>query len=74
MAKDPNDNKTIDGLSPVLDTKEIKKIIKELGWTQVEIAEYWGVSRNWVYLLIKNEHGQRSVRDDCAFRGLPKKI
>jgi len=74
MAKDINDNKTIDSFSPLLDAKQIKEIIKERGWTQKAIAEYWGVSPNWVYLLIKNENGQRSVRDDCAFRGLPKKI
>lgn len=73
MAKDANDNKTIDGFSPLLDAKQIKGIIKDLGWNQKQVAEYWGVSPNWIYLLIKNENGQRSVRDDCAFRGLPKK-
>jgi len=66
-------DQTIDAFSLVMDEKQIKAIIKEKGWTQKEIAEYWGVSANWITLLIKNRDGQRSVRDDCAFRGLPKK-
>lgn len=74
MAKDRNDNKTIDGFSPLLDAKQIKEIIKERGWNQKQIAEYWGVSSNWISMLIQNKDGERSVRDDCAFRGLPKKV
>jgi hypothetical protein len=65
-------DKAINAIS-VMDAKEIKAIIKKRGWTQKEIAKYWGVTPNWIYLLIKNENGQRSVRDDCAFRGLPCK-
>lgn len=60
-------------ISEVLSAKEIKEIIKAKGWSQKEIAEYWGVTENWIYLLIKNSGAQRSVRDDCAFRGLPDK-
>lgn len=72
MAKDKCD-KTVDAFSSVMDAKQIKGIIKERGWNQKQIAEYWGVSANWIFLLIKNQNGERSVRDDCAFVGLPKK-
>ena len=64
---------TGDMFSPLMDSKQIKETIKALGWNQKEIAEYWGVSQNWITSLIRNNNGQRSLRDDCAFRGLPAK-
>ena len=65
-------DKTIDAFASVMDAKQIKAIIKERGWNQKKIAGYWGMSENWISLLVKNGNGQRSVRDDCAFMGLPK--
>jgi predicted XRE-type DNA-binding protein len=65
---------TGDMFSPLMDSKQIKETIKALGWNQKEIAAYWGVSQNWISTLVKNANGQRSARDDCAFRGLPKKV
>jgi plasmid maintenance system antidote protein VapI len=72
LAKEKCDE-TGDMFGAVLDAKQVKEIIKSLGWNQKEVAEYWGVSANWIFLLIKNSNGERGVRDDCAFRGLPKK-
>jgi predicted XRE-type DNA-binding protein len=66
-------DKTIDAFDQLLDEKQVKETIKELGWNQKQIAEYWGVSRNWISSLIKNKNGERGLRDDCAFRGLPRK-
>ena len=73
IVSNTGDSKTVDAFSSVMDSKQIKGIIKERGWNQKQIAEYWGVSENWIYLLIKNEGSERSVRDDCAFVGLPKR-
>ena len=66
-------DKTIDAFGKLMSAEQIKAVLKERGWNQKEVAEYWGVSKNWIYLLIKNDNGQRSVRDDCAFIGLPNK-
>ena len=66
-------DKTIDAFGALMSAERIKAVLKERGWNQKEVAEYWGVSKNWIYLLIKNDNGQRSVRDDCAFMGLPYK-
>jgi len=49
---------------------QIKKLLKERGWTQKMVAEYWGVTSSWINMLV-NDKDKRSVRDDCAFRGLP---
>jgi len=66
-------DKTQDIFSGVMDAKQIKALIKERGWNQKQIAEYWDMSENWISLLVKNDDGQRSIRDDCAFMGLPPK-
>ena len=55
----------------LLDEHEIKAMIKQKGWTQRDIAKYWGISKTWVNELIKNRNGERGIRHDCAFRGLP---
>lgn len=73
MAANTRCKETIDAFSPLLDSKQVKDLIKERGWSQKDIAEYWGMSQNWISTLIKNEGGQRGVRDDCAFMGLPRK-
>ena len=66
-------DQTDDFFNPLLDAKQIKSIIKELGWNQKEIAAYWGFHENHISRLILNKNGERSLRDDCAFRGLPRK-
>ena len=66
-------DKTIDAFGDLMDEKQVKETIKSLGWTQKEVAEYWGMSAKWVSALVKNKNGERSLRDDCAFRGLHKK-
>lgn len=57
----------------LLDASRIKAIIKNLGWTSKEVAAYWGMTEGWLSKLVQNKNGERSVRDDCAFRGLPRK-
>ncbi|MEY8201144.1 MAG: hypothetical protein RPS47_18045 [Colwellia sp.] len=64
---------TADIFGQVLDAKQVKEIIGGLGWSQKEIAEYWGMSTVWISNLVQNKNGERSIRDDCAFRGLPRK-
>lgn len=66
-------DKTMDAFDQLLDEQQIKNRIKEQGWNQKQIAEYWGMSPKWVSALIKNKKGERTLRDDCAFMGLPKK-
>ena len=66
-------NDTADIFGQLLDAKQVKEIIKGLGWNQKEIAEYWGMTTVWLSNLVQNKNGERSVRDDCAFRGLPRK-
>ena len=53
--------------------EEIKATLKSKGWTQLELADYWNVTPGWIFTLIRNDAGQRGVRDDCAFRGLANK-
>ena len=57
----------------VMNETQVKEILRALGWTQKEIAEYWGVTQVWLNRLVKNRNGERKLRDDCAFRGLPQK-
>lgn len=66
-------DKTTDLFETLLDGKQLKAIIKGKGWTQKEVAEYWGFTEKWVSQLITNNKGQRSRRDDCAFEGLPQR-
>ena len=56
-----------------MDASQVKAIIKEKGWNQKGIAEYWGMSKDWVSRLVLNKHGERHRMHDCAFQGLPKK-
>jgi len=74
MSKDINDNPIQDAFRTLFDESEIKALIKARGWSQKDIAEYWGMTPKWVSALIKNKNGERTHRDDCAFRGLPNKI
>ncbi len=66
-------DQTGDIFGALLDEKQLKAVIKERGWNQKQIAEYWGYSAKWISALIKNKNDERSRRDDCAFMGLPKK-
>ncbi len=66
-------DQTVDAFGLVMDSNQIKATYQELGWNQKDIAEYWGMSRTWVNKLVMNANGERTIRDDCAFRGLPKR-
>jgi DNA-binding Xre family transcriptional regulator len=53
--------------------EQVKQAIKDKRWNQKDVADLWGISLADLKRLIKNENNQRTVRDDCAFNGLPKK-
>ncbi len=66
-------SETPDMFGELMDSMQIKSIIKDYGWTSKEVAEYWGMTEGWLSKLVQNKKNERSVRDDCAFRGLPRK-
>jgi predicted transcriptional regulator len=73
MSKDKHDSKTTDAFGDLMDESQIKAILKERGWTQKEVAKYFGRRPEWVSRLIKNNDGSRGRMHDCMFNGLPKK-
>jgi hypothetical protein len=73
MSKDNKDTGTIDAFGELMDATQVKAVIKDRGWNSKEVAAYWGMTEGWLSKLVQNKNGERSVRDDCAFRGLPRK-
>lgn len=53
-----------------LSASEIKKIVKDKGWTFVDLAARWEVSVTWMSRLVNEPH-IRPIAYDDAFRGLP---
>lgn len=49
---------------------QIKALLKERGWTAVDVAARWGISVTWMSRLM-NEPLDRPPMYDDAFRGLP---
>ena len=49
---------------------EIRKLVRERGWTFVDLAARWEVSVTWMSRLVNSPH-TRPVMYDDAFRGLP---
>lgn len=72
MSKEKCKN-TGDMFGELLDETQIKSMIKAKGWTQKEVAKYFGRREEWVSRLIKNKNGSRGRMHDCMFRGLPEK-
>ena len=64
---------TADMFGELMDAKQVKAVIRQRGWTQKEVAAYFDMTEGWLSKLVQNKNGERSVRDDCAFRGLPQK-
>lgn len=64
---------TPDMFGELMDETQIKSMIKDKGWTQKEIAKYFGRREEWVSRLIKNKDGSRGRMHDCMFKGLPEK-
>jgi hypothetical protein len=55
-----------------LTAAEIRGLIRERGWSFVELAARWDVSVTWMSRLVNNPHSRPAVYDD-AFRGLPRR-
>lgn len=53
-----------------LSRSEIRSLLKDRGWTFVDVAARWGVSVTWMSRLVNNPHDRAAMYDD-AFRGLP---
>jgi hypothetical protein len=53
-----------------LSASEIKSLMKEKGWTFVDLAARWGVSVYWMSRLVNQTRTRPPMYDD-AFRGLP---
>ena len=53
-----------------LSATEIKALIKQKGWTFVDVAARWGVSVTWMSRLVNQPLCRPPVYED-AFRGLP---
>lgn len=53
-----------------LSAVDIKAIVKERGWSFVDLAARWGVSVTWMSRLVNSPHTRPAMYDD-AFRGLP---
>ncbi len=49
---------------------EIKTLMREKGWTFVDLAARWGLSVTWMSRLVNQPHTRPPMYDD-AFRGLP---
>lgn len=49
---------------------EIRKLVRERGWTFVDLAARWEVSVTWMSRLVNSPHNRPVMYDD-AFRGLP---
>lgn len=55
-----------------LSAAAIKALVKEKGWTFVDLAARWGVSVTWMSRLVNQPHSRPIMYDD-AFRGLPQR-
>lgn len=66
-------DKTQDIFGDLMTPAQIKAILKEKGWTQVAVAEYWDTSKDYISELVTNRTGKRKRWHDCAFGGLPRK-
>lgn len=55
-----------------LNPGEIKALMKQKGWTFVDLAARWGVSVTWMSRLVNQPHSRPPMYDD-AFRGLPQR-
>lgn len=53
-----------------LSAVEIRNLVRERGWTFVDLAARWEVSVTWMSRLVNSPH-TRPVMYDDAFRGLP---
>lgn len=51
---------------------DVKGIIRERGWTSVDLAARWGISVTWMSRLINQPHSRPAMYDD-AFKGLPSR-
>ncbi len=49
---------------------EIRKLVRDRGWTFVDLAARWEVSVTWMSRLVNSPHTRPLMYDD-AFRGLP---
>lgn len=48
----------------------IRQLMRERGWTNIQLAAHWGLALNYVSWLINHPLDRPRVYDD-AFRGLP---
>jgi len=55
-----------------LTTAEIKALMKQKGWSFVDLAARWGVSVTWMSRLVNQPQARPAMYDD-AFRGLPQR-
>ncbi len=49
---------------------QVKRIIRERGWTFVDLAARWGLSVTWMSRLVNRPHSRPAMYED-AFNGLP---
>ena len=61
-----------DELPMALTSAEIRLLVRDRGWTFVDLAARWEVSVTWMSRLVNNPHSRPAVYDD-AFRGLPRR-
>lgn len=52
-----------------LQPKEIKELLKERGWSNVDLAAHWDISSAWLSTMINKAELRPRMYDD-AFRGL----
>lgn len=64
---------TQDIFGALMTADQIKRILKEKGWTQREAAEYLGLTKDWFCRVVNNRKGERRQLHDCAILGLPRK-
>jgi len=55
-----------------LQADEIRALVREKGWTFVEIAARWGLAATYMSRLVNQPHTRPAMYDD-AFRGLPQR-
>lgn len=51
---------------------QVKRIIRERGWTSVDLAARWEISVTWMSRLVNQPHSRPAMYED-AFNGLPSR-
>ncbi len=55
-----------------LSAAQVRTLVRERGWTFVDLAARWQISVTWMSRLVNQPHERPAMYED-AFRGLPKR-